>query len=118
VSGRGGGGAREVVEAREVPVAPDARDATATDAARRSARRLRFDRDPLGYQRARPPYPAEVFEILVREFGLGPGCRVLEIGAGTGQATGELLARGADVVAVSRVRVWPPSSPTGSGVTA
>jgi SAM-dependent methyltransferase len=31
---------------------------------------------------------------------LGPGTRVLEVGPGTGQATVELLARGADVLAV------------------
>lgn len=66
----------------------------------RPPRRLSFDRDPLAYDRARPPYPQAVFDVLVREFGLGPGCRVLEIGAGTGQATGELVARGAEVVAV------------------
>lgn len=59
-----------------------------------------FDRDPITYSRARPPYPDEVYDILVRECGLGPGRRVLEIGAGTGQATAELLERGAEVVAV------------------
>jgi SAM-dependent methyltransferase len=63
-------------------------------------RRRSFDRDPHGYDRARPPYPPEVFDILAAEFGLGPGCRVLEIGPGSGQATAELLARGAEVVAV------------------
>ncbi|GAA1831084.1 class I SAM-dependent methyltransferase [Luedemannella flava] len=40
-----------------------------------------------------------MFELLA-ERGLTAGARVLEIGSGTGQATGELLARGADVVAV------------------
>lgn len=59
-----------------------------------------FDRDPWLYQRARPPYPAELYDLLTDECGLAPGCRVLEIGAGTGQATAELLARGAEVVAV------------------
>lgn len=63
-------------------------------------RRHAFDRDPTTYSIARPPYPTEVYDILARECCLGPGCRVLEIGAGTGQATAELLARGADVVAV------------------
>jgi SAM-dependent methyltransferase len=62
-------------------------------------RRYHFDRDPDTYQRSRPPYPAEVYDLLARD-GLAPGCRVLEIGAGTGQATEELLRRGADVVAV------------------
>lgn len=52
------------------------------------------------YRSARPPYPRELYEILERRCGLGPGTRVLEIGPGTGQATAELLARGAAVVAV------------------
>ena len=62
-------------------------------------RRLSFDRDAPGYTTARPPYPARVFDILAH-CGLGPGARVLEIGAGSGQATRELLRRGAHVVAV------------------
>lgn len=52
------------------------------------------------YRTARPPYPDRLYEILVQRCGLGPGTRVLEIGAGTGQATRDLLARGASVVAV------------------
>ncbi len=64
------------------------------------ARKRFFDRDPEAYHRARPPYPPQVYEILGRECGLSAGGRVLELGAGTGQATGELLARGAEVVAV------------------
>ncbi|HEY6746310.1 MAG TPA: class I SAM-dependent methyltransferase [Mycobacteriales bacterium] len=46
------------------------------------------------YERIRPGYPAELFDAL------GPPGRVLEIGAGTGQATRDLLARGWDVVAL------------------
>ena len=52
------------------------------------------------YRRGRPPYPAEVFDLLAARCGLRPGVRVLEIGAGAGLATGSLLARGARVVAV------------------
>jgi SAM-dependent methyltransferase len=70
------------------------------DADRAAQRRRSFDRDPDAYLRARPPYPERVYEILGAECGLRPGCRILEIGPGAGQATGELLARGADVVAV------------------
>jgi SAM-dependent methyltransferase len=69
-------------------------------AGQQATRRRSFDRDPGWYDRARPPYPPEVFELLARGFGLGPGCRVLEIRPGSGQATAELLARGAEVVAV------------------
>jgi SAM-dependent methyltransferase len=52
------------------------------------------------YQRGRPPYPDMVFDLLASRCGLRPGARVLEIGAGTGLATGPLLATGARVVAV------------------
>src|SRR6478609_1110345 len=52
------------------------------------------------YGRARPPYPPELW-ARVRETGLvGPGRRALDLGAGTGEATGPLLATGMDVVAV------------------
>jgi SAM-dependent methyltransferase len=64
------------------------------------SRRLSFNRDAAGYAAARPPYPARVYEILTNECGLRPGCRVLEVGPGSGQATCELLARGASVVAI------------------
>lgn len=52
------------------------------------------------YHRGRPPYPDAVFELLTERCGLRPGARVLEIGPGTGLATGPLLAAGAEVVAV------------------
>jgi SAM-dependent methyltransferase len=48
------------------------------------------------YDRGRPSYPDAVYEAL----GHLAGRRVLDIGAGTGIATRELLQRGADVVAV------------------
>jgi SAM-dependent methyltransferase len=41
-----------------------------------------------------------VFELLEQRCDLAPGCRVLEIGPGTGQATGPMLDRGARVTAV------------------
>jgi SAM-dependent methyltransferase len=58
-----------------------------------------FDRIPNDYE-ARPPYPAELFELLVDSCGLGAGSRVLEVGAGTGQATLPLLDLGASVTAI------------------
>ncbi len=66
----------------------------------RPKRRMSFDTAATTYQRGRPPYPDAVFELLARRCGLRPGARVLEIGAGTGLATGPLLAAGAHVVAV------------------
>jgi SAM-dependent methyltransferase len=58
-----------------------------------------FDRVAGDYE-ARPDYPRDVFDVLVERCGLGPGARVLEIGAGSGQATLPLLDRGAQVTAV------------------
>lgn len=48
------------------------------------------------YDRARPSYPAGVFDAL----GSLDGLRVIDIGAGTGIATRALIARGAEVTAV------------------
>ncbi|MFC4109924.1 class I SAM-dependent methyltransferase [Micromonospora zhanjiangensis] len=62
-------------------------------------RRDSFDEDPDNYQAARPSYPERVYQVLT-ECGLGPGARVLEVGPGTGQVTGHLVAAGASVVAV------------------
>jgi SAM-dependent methyltransferase len=59
-----------------------------------------FGADPAGYHRARPGYPAWVWELLADRCGLVPGCRAFEVGAGTGHATQELLARGASVIAL------------------
>jgi SAM-dependent methyltransferase len=57
-------------------------------------RRL-FGLDPEGYAAGRPGYPAALFELLVERCGLGEGTATLEVGPGAGQATAELLARGA-----------------------
>ncbi|MDG4824669.1 class I SAM-dependent methyltransferase [Asanoa sp. WMMD1127] len=63
-------------------------------------RRMSFNAAAQVYRRGRPPYPDAVFTLLERRCGLGPGARVLEIGAGSGLATGPLLAAGARVLAV------------------
>lgn len=65
----------------------------------RQRRRL-FSSDVAAYDAGRPDYPDRVYELLEDVCGLGPGTRVLEIGPGTGQATGRLLERGAAVTAV------------------
>jgi SAM-dependent methyltransferase len=54
-----------------------------------------FGRDPASYDRARPDYPAGVFDILQRRCGLKAGTRTFEIGPGTGKATRHLLRLGA-----------------------
>ena len=59
-----------------------------------------FDADVANYERARPPYPQELFDRLARTCGIGVGTRILEIGPGTGQVTLPMLDLGAHVVAV------------------
>ncbi|NUS54743.1 MAG: SAM-dependent methyltransferase, partial [Streptomycetaceae bacterium] len=49
------------------------------------------------YERYRPGYPAALYAHIAAAV---PGPRVLEIGAGTGIATRQLLAVGLDVVAL------------------
>jgi SAM-dependent methyltransferase len=63
-------------------------------------RRALFATDAANYDAGRPGYPTELFALLRDRGGLGPGCRVLEIGPGTGQATAGLLDAGATVTAV------------------
>lgn len=63
-------------------------------------RRSLFTSSAQEYDDGRPGYPPDLFELLIERCGLGPGCQVLEIGPGTGQATGPLLDSGATVVGV------------------
>lgn len=55
-----------------------------------------FGRDPAAYDRARPPYPERVYEVLRDRCGLRDGTAVLELGPGPGTATRRLLELGAD----------------------
>ena len=66
----------------------------------RARLRATFDEAAERYDRARPGYPPAVFDDLAELAGAGPGCRVLEIGPGTGQATVPLAERGCWIVAV------------------
>ncbi|MFI5681645.1 class I SAM-dependent methyltransferase [Streptomyces cellulosae] len=59
-----------------------------------------FDEDAELYDRARPGYPPELFDDLTEVAGVGPGCRVLEVGAGTGKATLPLAELGCRITAV------------------
>jgi SAM-dependent methyltransferase len=60
-----------------------------------------FDTAAALYARARPGYPSELFDDLAASTGVrGARARVLEVGAGTGQATRGLLDRGWTVVAL------------------
>ena len=63
-------------------------------------RRGTFDSAAERYQRARPPYPRQVFDDLAVMAQLERGSRILEIGSGTGLATVPLAERGYQIVAV------------------
>jgi len=52
------------------------------------------------YERARPPYADAAVEWVAERLGIGPGSRVLDLAAGTGKLTRQVLALGAEVVAV------------------
>ena len=66
---------------------------TSSDAERERLRQT-FDRASDLYHRARPAYPTELIDRLLRVTGLGAGARVLEIGCATGKATLPLAQRG------------------------
>ena len=66
-----------------------------TKAISRSEGRALFGRDSALYERARPDYPERVYQLLVERCGLASGCRTIEVGAGSGQATKRLLELGA-----------------------
>ena len=59
-----------------------------------------FDEVPELYDRVRPTYPDDLFADLAALTGMTAGAAVLEVGCGTGQATGSLAARGYSVTAV------------------
>ncbi|MEX2159308.1 MAG: class I SAM-dependent methyltransferase [Dehalococcoidia bacterium] len=67
-----------------------------------SEERLGFDNVPEIYDRARPSYPAALFEDLLTYLDAPPGqvVRAVEIGPGTGKATASLLERSVEVTAV------------------
>jgi SAM-dependent methyltransferase len=52
------------------------------------------------YERARPPYPRELFDELIELAGLEPPASLLEIGCATGKATRPLAERGFRIVCV------------------
>ena len=59
-----------------------------------------FDSAADAYDAARPSYPKQLFDDLVKLAELRPRARLLEIGCATGKATRPLLERGYSVVCV------------------
>ena len=70
-----------------------------TDAERVRLRQT-FNQAAASYQRARPDYPAALFDDLIEAAGLAPGDRLLEVGCATGKATVPLARRGFRVTCV------------------
>lgn len=55
------------------------------------------------YVRGRPNYPVETIQWLRESLGLGPGKKVLEVGAGTGKFIPVLRESGAEILALEPV---------------
>ena len=55
------------------------------------------------YERARPGYPDEAVAWVAERLGIGPGRDVLDLAAGTGKLTRQLVRLGARVVAVEPI---------------
>lgn len=62
-----------------------------------------FEAAAAAYEAARPGYPDEALALLRDEVGIQPGCRVLDLAAGTGKLTRRLVELEADLVAVEPV---------------
>lgn len=59
-----------------------------------------FDTIPEQFDAYRPRYSAELFEALIGYAGVGEDKAVLEIGPGTGQASGPIIETGCDYLAI------------------
>jgi SAM-dependent methyltransferase len=66
----------------------------------RDALKTTFDSAAQLYQEARPEYPSELYDDLVRLADLRPGDRLVEIGCATGKATVPLARRGFRITCV------------------
>lgn len=62
-----------------------------------------FQQGANAYERGRPSYDPAVVKWLWQELRLGPGRTVLDVAAGTGKLTRELVPSGAEVIAVEPV---------------
>jgi len=66
----------------------------------RATRSRSFETVAAEYERYRPDYPQEALRWAAERLELSAGARVLDVGAGTGKLTRELVALGLETVAV------------------
>ena len=66
----------------------------------RATRSRSFETVAAEYERYRPDYPQEAVRWASEQLSLSRGARVLDVGAGTGKLTRELVALGFEAVAV------------------
>ena len=59
-----------------------------------------FDKAADAYERGRPSYPCETLGYIAETKALAPGCIVVDLAAGTGKLTRDLVTFGAEVIAV------------------
>ncbi|MGH9296664.1 MAG: class I SAM-dependent methyltransferase, partial [Acidimicrobiales bacterium] len=59
-----------------------------------------YSRVPEEYERGRPGYPEDAVAWIASRGELGPGRTVVDLAAGTGKLTRELVSSGARVIAV------------------
>jgi ubiquinone/menaquinone biosynthesis C-methylase UbiE len=78
-------------------------DCEPSDPAVHRAAQEGFSREAASYGRGRPEYPQQLVAWLQQALQLGPGGRVVDLGAGTGKFTRLLLQTGASVVAIEPV---------------
>jgi cyclopropane fatty-acyl-phospholipid synthase-like methyltransferase len=62
--------------------------------------RRTFDHQAFLYDKARPHYPLDLFDMIIEVTGIKAGDHLLEIGPGTGQATQPFAARGFRITGV------------------
>jgi trans-aconitate methyltransferase len=63
-------------------------------------KRLTFNEDAANYDKWRPAYCEELFQDIMAYSPIGQGGKAIEIGIGTGQATGPFLDTGCELAAI------------------